>query len=60
MSRINSKEEYPSSARMNISRIYHLGNEEGYLLPIRVNVSRIKCQGETRITTIGYWVEYQR
>ena len=42
---------------MNISRIDHLGNEEEYPLPVRVNISRINCRGEIGITTTGYWVE---
>ena len=54
ISRINSKEEYLSSVRMNISRIDHLGNEEEYLLPVRVNISRINCPGQIGMTTTGY------
>ena len=46
ISRIKSKEEYPSSARMNISRIDYLGNEEEYPLPVRVSISRINCLGK--------------
>ena len=56
ISRINSKEEYLSSIRMNISRINHLGIEEEYPLRVRVNISRINYRGEIGITTTGHWV----
>ena len=58
ISRINSKEEYLSSVKMNISRINHLGNEEEYPLPVRVNISRINCLKKVGIIAIGYWIEY--